>query len=134
MTRRGAATVEFALVAMIIFLIIFASIEFGRAMMAIGGMKEAARAGCRLGVLDDTTVTDIEDMVRQRLNLIGIGVYTLDITPDVPSDACQWDSVTVSVTTPFSNVSLLPVPVYVGNISLSAACTLPREGNPCDGG
>ncbi|MCG8584418.1 MAG: pilus assembly protein [Pirellulales bacterium] len=133
--RRGAATVEFALVALIIFTVIVASIEFGRALMAIGGMKEAVREGCRLAVLDDTTTSEVEATVSQRMNLVGIGTYSFSVTPDPASSACQWDSVTVSVSTPFSNVSLLPVPAFVGNITLATSCTLPREGNPCgDGG
>ena len=130
-SRRGAAAVEFALVAPIIFIMIFASIEFARAIMAIDGMEESVREGCRLSVLDDTTTQEIEDMVEQRMNLIGISSYTLTITPDPPSTACQWDPVTVMVSTPFSNVSLLPAPRFIGNITLNASCTLPREGNPC---
>lgn len=125
---------EFALVAPIIFILIFASVEFGRAIMAIDGMEEAVREGCRLAVLDDTTTAEIEDMVRARLELVGVGVYTLSMDPDPPSGACQWDPVTIRVETAFSNVSLLPVPAFIGNITLRASCTLPREGNPCGGG
>ena len=129
--RRGAAAVEFALVAPIIFILIFASLEFGRAIMAVDGMEEAVRDACRMSVLDNTTTTQIEDRVRVRMNLVGIYAYSITLTPDLPSSACQWDPVTISVSTPFSNVSLLPVPAFIGDITLRASCTLPREGNPC---
>ena len=50
-TRRGATTVELAVVAIPLFMVVFGSIEFGRAMMSVQTLEEAARSGCRVAIL-----------------------------------------------------------------------------------
>lgn len=125
--RRGATTVEFALVAVPMFLIIFAFFEFGRSMMAVQTLEEAARAGCRTGVLKDATADAIEDEVADLLRVAGISTYTVQVEPSNPTTARQWDPITVSVTASIDDMTWLPTPMYLHQVSYTASCTLPKE-------
>ena len=130
--RRGTATVEFAIVAIPLFLLIFASIEFGRAMMAMQGLEEAARAGCRKAVLKGSTPAEVESTVDDILLANGIGVYAVDVTPTNLDTATRWEPITVTVSASFAELSWLPLPMYFQNTNYSARSTLPREAEAID--
>jgi len=53
--RRGVTTVEFAMIAGPLFLFILGNIEFGRALMAVNCLEEAARSGARVAILRGAT-------------------------------------------------------------------------------
>src|SRR5688572_16558794 len=72
--RRGAAVVEFAIVAPIFFLLIFGMIEFGRVVMVQQLLTNASREGARLGVLNDSTSTQVKDKVVSYLAATNITV------------------------------------------------------------
>lgn len=52
--ERGAAAVEFAIVLVVLLLIIFAIIDFGRLLFVSQSMKAASREGARAGVVAST--------------------------------------------------------------------------------
>lgn len=128
-SRRGAAAVEFAMVAPIIFLLLFSTIEFGRALMAIHGLETAAREGCREAVSWDPSTDNIQQTVADRLTPFGISGYTLTLDPATPQSADQWDPVTVKIDVPYAQVSWLPLPQFLQDLTLSSSCTLPQESN-----
>ena len=125
--RRGAAAVEFALVAPLIFLFLFLGIEFGRVLMALHGLEAAARQGCRVAVSWDATEEEIESTVEARLASFGISDYDLTLDPNPPSRAEQWQPVTVRIEATYDSVSWLPVPRFLGGITLAGSSTLPQE-------
>jgi Flp pilus assembly protein TadG len=49
--QKGAETVEFAIIALLFFAIIFAIIEFGRALFVWNALTEATRRGARMAVV-----------------------------------------------------------------------------------
>jgi hypothetical protein len=49
--QRGLSTVEFALVALVLFMLIFGVIEVGRAFFVAATLDEAARRGARMAVV-----------------------------------------------------------------------------------
>ena len=53
--RRGVAVVEFAIIAPIVFLVIFGLMEMGRLVMVKQAVTNAAREGCREASLATTT-------------------------------------------------------------------------------
>src|SRR5438128_1702420 len=61
--RGGAAAVEFAVVVPVFFLIFFGIVEIGRAFMVRGILDNAARAGCRTGILQGKSNTDVTSAV-----------------------------------------------------------------------
>jgi Flp pilus assembly protein TadG len=49
--QRGVSTVEFAIVALVLFMMIFAVIEVGRAFFVASALDEASRRGARMAVV-----------------------------------------------------------------------------------
>jgi Flp pilus assembly protein TadG len=49
--QRGTTTVEFAIVASVMFMILFAVIEFGRVMFVANALEESTRRGARMAAV-----------------------------------------------------------------------------------
>ena len=97
--RSGAYMVEFALVATIFFLFVFGILEYGRLLMMMEMLQNAAREGARFAVVhtNDMTTTDVQNQVDTRLANLGaelqnynkttsIEVYTADPASGSPVD------------------------------------------------
>lgn len=126
--QRGAAAVEFAIVAPIFILLLFGMIEYGRMVMVQQMLTNATREGARRAVLDGTSVQNVKDTVKDYLTSGNITVNDSEITvsPD-PSAAGFGDPVTVSLSVPFSRVSWLPSPMYLQGASMAASSVMRRE-------
>ena len=72
--RRGAAAIEFALVAPLFLLFIFAMIEFGRMMMVQQVLIQASRDGARHAIVNGATVEDTRELIQQQLSELNIEV------------------------------------------------------------
>ncbi|MEN6451994.1 MAG: TadE/TadG family type IV pilus assembly protein [Thermoguttaceae bacterium] len=127
--RRGAALVEFAIVAPLFFLMVFGIIEFGRAIMVQEILTNASREGARLAVLDSPTPTAgaVKSTVATYLANAGISGATVTINPSEPTSAGYGQPVTVTVSIPFSNVSWLPSPMFMGKTTTLSATTVMRR-------
>jgi Flp pilus assembly protein TadG len=127
--RRGAAVVEFAIVAPLLFAIVFGLVEFGRALMVEQSLVSAARESCRVAVLAGTTKQDVIDRATASLNAAGISSFTITMNPDPPSSASEGTPVTITIAVPFNNVTWLPTPIYLGGKNLTASSVMRREWN-----
>jgi Flp pilus assembly protein TadG len=127
--RQGAAAVEFALVAPLFFLLVIGMIEFGRAVMVQQVLVNAAREGARLGVLDSTTATasTVKAKVVSYLSTGGVTGATVTLNPAEPTSAAYGESVSVTVSVPYSSVSWLASPWFLGSKTLSATAVMRRE-------
>jgi Flp pilus assembly protein TadG len=127
--RRGAAVVEFAIVAPVFFLLIFGMIEYGRMVMVQQIITNASREGARRAVLDGATTAEVTTTVTTYLTSASVSGDDLDITidPDPPGNAAFGEPVTVTVSIPFSQVSWLPSPMFLGGTEMSAATVMRRE-------
>src|SRR3954451_18844471 len=85
--RRGAAVVEFAVVAPVFFLLVFGIIEYGRMVMVQQLITNASREGARRGVLDGATTTEVTTVVGNYLARGGINGATVTVTPNPPTNA-----------------------------------------------
>jgi Flp pilus assembly protein TadG len=130
-SRRGVTAVEFAVVAPVIFLLVFGGIEIGRLQMAIHGLEAAAREGCRMAVSWNVPQSDIQQAVDDRLASFGITGHTMTINPSLVF-ARQWDPVTVRIEVTYDQVSWLPAPRFLQGITLAGSCTLPHESDLSD--
>src|SRR4051812_26372552 len=74
--RRGATAVEFALVAPVFFMIVLGMVEVGRGLMVVHLLNNAARQGCRAGVLPGKTTSQINTVVIGALQSQGISGET----------------------------------------------------------
>jgi Flp pilus assembly protein TadG len=127
--RRGAAAVEFAIVAPLLFAIVFGLVEFGRALMVEQALVSAAREACRVAVLAGTTRQDVVDRATASLNAASITNFTITMNPDPPSGATEGTPVTITLAVPFNNVTWLPTPIYLGGKNLTASSVMRREWN-----
>jgi len=125
--RLGAATVEFAVVVPVFFLLVFGMIEFGRMVMVQQVITNASREGARQAVLDGATTTEVTNAVKSYLTSGSITGATITVSPNPPSNAAFGDPVTVTVSIPFSQVSWLPSPMFLGGRTLTSTTVMRRE-------
>jgi Flp pilus assembly protein TadG len=125
--RRGAAVVEFAIVAPVFFLLVFGMIEYGRLVMVQQILTNASREGARFAVIEGHTESDAAEVVENYLTSASInGTPTVDVTP---GGSGSNQTVTVSVSIPFGQVSWLPSPMFVSStMPLTAVSVMRREG------
>jgi Flp pilus assembly protein TadG len=129
--RRGAAIVEFAVVAPVFLTLIVGTIEVGRAVVVVQLLTNASREGARVGGYDTTTATStITNAVNAYLANEGITGATTAVTPSPPSLASDGQSISVTVSIPYSNVSWVPSPFFLGGQTLSATSVMCREPPP----
>lgn len=124
---RGAAAVEFAIVAPIFFMVVLGIIEFGRMSMVQQIITNGAREGARIAVFDDTTTAQVEARVNNYLASTGITGHSVDVDPSPPSLAGFDDPVTVTIIIPFDKVSWLPAPFFIKGTDLQARAVMRRE-------
>jgi Flp pilus assembly protein TadG len=127
--------VEFAVVAPVIFLLVFGIIEFGRLMMLKQAMTNAAReAGREASLATTLSASDVDILAR---NFMG-GVMAdasdaqkvrVNITPASMATVPSATPVTVAIEVNFSDVSWLPTSLLnlSGSRVLSAEATFDRE-------
>ncbi|MCC7086029.1 MAG: pilus assembly protein [Pirellulales bacterium] len=125
--RRGAAVVEFAVVAPVFFLLVFGMIEYGRMVMVQQVITNASREGARVAVLDGATASDVQTKVGDYLTSAKISGATTTVSPSPPSNAGYGAPVTVTVSVPFNQVSWLPSPLFLGGKTMSATSVMRRE-------
>ncbi|MBI1903169.1 MAG: pilus assembly protein [Planctomycetia bacterium] len=125
--RRAAAVVEFAAVAPVLILLVFGMIEFGRMVMVQQVITNASREGARAGILDGATNASVTSTVNNYLASASISGATVTVTPTEPSTAPAGGSVTVAVSVPFSQVTWLPAPMFLGGSTLVASTVMRRE-------
>jgi Flp pilus assembly protein TadG len=93
--RKGAATLEFAVVAPVLILLFMGMLEIGRAIMVVNLVNTAARDGARRAALSNATAADVIATTRQSLSRSSVSSTNLTIT--VVSDANE-DGTTENVT------------------------------------
>jgi Flp pilus assembly protein TadG len=125
--RRGAAVVEFAIVAPLFFLLVFAMIEYGRMVMVSQIITNASREGARQAVLDGATNSEVTSAVDEFLEMSSIQGAEVETVPADISAAAYGEAVTVSVSVDFNQVSWLPSPMYLGGQTIKASTVMRRE-------
>jgi Flp pilus assembly protein TadG len=122
--------VEFALVVPVFITIVFGILEVSRALMVQHLLTNAARAGARAGIIEGASNTTINSAVSSALTNMGISgdTVTVEINDNVAdaSTANPTDEITVLVSVPVSNISWLPVPLFLSG-SITGKYTLRRE-------
>jgi Flp pilus assembly protein TadG len=128
--RRGAHAVEFAVVGVVMFVFILALVELGRGFMVQHLLTNAARQGCRVGIIPGKANSDIIATINSTLSSQGIRgdtatVQVNDNTADVAT-ANSGDEVTVAISVPVASVTWLPGSGFLSG-SISSKYTLRRE-------
>lgn len=122
--RRAVTSVEFAMVAPLLFLFFFAQLEFSRANMLRHSLRTACYEGCREGIVVGATTEDIEIATEHILKAIGLKEYTVRVTPAVINNKTR--DVTVFVSVPIAENSWYP-PFFLQGVTLENQMTMERE-------
>ena len=94
--QRGAALVEFALVAMIFFVLLIGIFEFGRVMFTWNSAVEATRRGARLAVVCDLDNDQIKAQMQSILPVLADADILITYRP-TGCDVNSCESVTVEI-------------------------------------
>jgi len=124
--RRAAAVVEFAVVLPLLLTILFGIIEYGWVFMVRQTLQTAAREGCRLAVLQTSVdpYTNVLSRVSKVMAPTGLTSYTVTMTHATSSNPVE----TVTITIPYSDVSLMGGFFGTKSFDLGGTCTMRKEG------
>lgn len=122
--RRGALTVEFAFVAPVAFMIIFAGIEFSRANTIRNTAENAAYEGAREGALPGATAAKAEATARAVLDVIGVNGATISVSPGTITDSTP--EVTVQISVPMNQNGWV-TPLFFKDRTMVRSVKLKRE-------
>jgi hypothetical protein len=122
--QGGAAAVEFALVASLLFTLLFGIMEMGRVLFYWNTATEATRLGARLAVVCNKDAAAIKTRMSNMLGILSPGNIDINYEPGgCDINSCRW--VTVSITG--LNVATF-IPFIPLNLDMpSFSTTLPRE-------
>jgi Flp pilus assembly protein TadG len=125
--RRGGAMVEFALILPVLVLLLFALMEYGWMFLRVSQVNGAARHGVRTAVRPDATAADVNASVALIMKQAGYDTtaYTVTITNLAGTVG---SNVSVTITLPYSKVSLTHFPVLPVPTELRGAATMGKEG------
>jgi Flp pilus assembly protein TadG len=126
-SRRGAAVTEFAVVAPVFFLMVVGFLEFGRALMVQQVLINASRVGARQAITTSATASNVEDIVEDYTSGVAVNGVVVAVSPD-PAAADPGDTITVTTSVAFSNVSWMASPWFLGDTTLTASSQMRKEG------
>lgn len=130
--RCGATTVELALVAPIFFTLVFATVEFSRAVMVKQSLTEAARAGVRTAALASTIGNDraeaaaLEYLRQTMTDSFSLSQCRVSISPGDLSSVDPGTELTAQVEVDFDDVTWI-VPSFLINAVLRGEWSMTKE-------
>lgn len=122
--ERGTAIVEFAVVLPLLLTILFGIIEFGYVFMVRQSLQHAAREGARTAILQTSTNAGVTARITEAMGPTGITGYTVARTLATNANPVE----TVSVTVPYTDVSLVGGFFGFANFNLNGTCSMRKEG------
>ena len=131
---RGAAAVEFALVAPLFFLMLGGIIEFGQAFRIEHTLSNACRRGARSAIFAGSTTGQVRANVQNQCVKM-LGVKSADVVVTVlingnnvdVSSAVKGDQIDVQVKIPYSRAGIGFFSKLFSSASLSSTCILEHE-------
>ena len=133
---RGAAAVEFALVLPLFIAILFAIVHFGFVFFIWNDMGNAAREAARRLSVDDSiseaqAANVVQNWLAQWPATFSVTACKIADETSNSSDCTSANSVSVTVTAPMSEVSIIgPIAVNFGPAELRSSVIMRKEGIP----
>lgn len=122
--RRGAATVEFAIVAPIVLAVFVGAIEFARANQVANAAAFSAYTGCREGIIPGGSAAAATSASQKILDANFIGRSNITVTPSTITDTTT--TITVAVSVSLDSVGWI-TPMFMKAKTIVRSCTLTRE-------
>ena len=116
-----------AVILPLLLTIVFGIIEVSRLGMVAQLLTTAAREGCRVAVLPNTTPADVQARVNAILSHSGISVGNVVPTPSTWQSAAKGTPISVGISVPFRSVSWLPTPKFLTGATITTSATLSSE-------
>jgi Flp pilus assembly protein TadG len=137
--RRGAATVETAVVMLLICMFFFAIFEYGRLLMDWNVLNNAAREGCRYALVNntDTSISSkVQTLVTKTMagressfNGFTVSVSgTHDGAATPVNNLVPGDLITVTVSGEYKFMNIIPFAPMPKSFSISSSITMVCEG------
>lgn len=127
LNRIGAAAVEFAVIAPIMFAVTLGMIEMSRLLMVKNAAIQATREGARTASLPFSTNQDVVNRIQEELTLLSIPSAIIETEPAHLGDAAPGTNVLVRVRVNPADVSWLPDFFDFTIPQISAESTMRRE-------
>jgi Flp pilus assembly protein TadG len=130
--RKGTTMVEFVVIAIVFFLFLFGVLEYGRFVMVVQLMNNAAREGARAAVVGQSTMTtaQVQSLVTgylegQNVQLQNLNIQVYEIDPATGNNIGSWSNASfgqaIAVQVNGTYDPLLPSFLFMGNsLSLQA--------------
>jgi Flp pilus assembly protein TadG len=115
-----------AVVTPLLLTLLFGVIEFGWVFMIKQSLTNATREACRVGVLQGTTTSDVWNRFEEAVSPTGIAVTADVLTIEEATIANP--VVTVRVSVPYSEVSLVGSFLGIDPGTIGASCSMRKEG------
>jgi hypothetical protein len=125
--RRGAATVEFALIVPVMLTFTFGLIEMSRISMVKEAVIQASREGARVGVRPTASIEDVNQRINEELAILGLTAANVQVTPTVLDQALPGDDIRVRITIPIGEVSYVPGFFSFDGLDIVAETVMRRE-------
>lgn len=125
--RRGAASVEFAVTFMVLFLIFCVVVEFARTNIVRHTVDAATYEGARAAIIPGATANDALVTAQQILAAGKIKSATITVTPNPILE--NSNTVTVQIQAPL-NANAWITPRFFLNRNVQSSCTLITERIP----
>jgi Flp pilus assembly protein TadG len=137
-SRRAAATLELAFVAIPVFMVVFGIFEYGRLLMDWNVVNAAAREGCRYALVNNTSPTistDVQAIVASRIGNEAASFNSITVTvtgthngvATTVTNLTPGDPITVSVSGPYRFMNIIPL-VRMPPLTIASNCTSICEG------
>ena len=124
--RRGAVTVEMAIAAPVLFILVFGALEFCGANVQRHTVDNAAYEAARRGIVPGATVADVEARATEIMSFVGAtNGINVNVTPAAITDATP--ELTVRVESSIAaNGWIMPI-FFADDDLLVGECTMRRE-------
>lgn len=122
--QKGVAAVEFALIASLLFPVLFGVIEMGRILYYMNSAAEATRLGARVAVVCDMNAAGINKRMQSMLSILATSNINVAYLPSACTpENCETVTVTITNVTVKTFIPYIPFTLNMPSFST----TLPRE-------
>ncbi|MCC7337917.1 MAG: pilus assembly protein [Pirellulaceae bacterium] len=122
--RSGVTTVEFAMTAPLLFMLLYAALELGHANMTFNAVEAACYEGARVGIVPGAKASECQAATERILAISKIRGANVTVTPSNLNTSTP--SVQVRVTVPYAQTAIIP-PTFTRLLTINRQCELVRE-------